>query len=269
MTASGEVGFYPIASVVGSPVTQIVLSGAVSNQVAAAGTCKIYYAGSTLHGAGTAANITTLANMLLYTPSHDDSLFSDNITNDWTEFTQSKNGYYSKFTGYTGYRILGFVQVDGAGNYTNPHSYKSGRNKDDNTFTANGQSAWGGTDTKILRLSNLTQMFGDDYIVIDTSANGTYVKFRRDSKASIFFSSYLDGYAMGLSLNSSQLTTAIESITVSDMLAYVNLISASAIGAYEMSTRYKAKNLDIVRIHGGGWVLYAATKAVYRMELEI
>jgi len=117
---SGEVGFYPIASVTGSPVTKITLSGTMTNQAGAAGTVKVYYRIETYHGAGTLTGITTAANTELYTPSPADAEYS--VVDDNAGFDAAKNGYYSKFTGYTTYRILGCYYSDGSSNVTHVFS---------------------------------------------------------------------------------------------------------------------------------------------------
>jgi hypothetical protein len=273
LTAAGDVGFYPIASIVGSPVTQIVLSGTLTNQVAAAGTCKIYYAHTTIHGAGTEAHITTLSQLLRYTPSPEDTLLTTPILNDWAEFVLAKNGYYSKFTGYTDYRILGIMIPNASGNATAPISYKSGRNKNDNVFASDTFAAWGGTDTKIAKFTNFTKMKGNDYTVINTAANGTYLLANREIHG--FFEVSIcspvnpaAGDGLGLSLNSPNLTTSVISETISNLLNYDLILSIAATMQFAISGNAKMIKGDIVRPHGTGLTPYL-TNGLFRASFEV
>jgi hypothetical protein len=199
-----------------------------------------------------------MSEMLKYTPAPDDDLYATAITNDWAGFNKSLNGYYSKFTGYTGYRILGAVQMDGAAAYLKPFSYRAGRDKNDNFFSADTYAGLGGTDTKIVKYTNLTQMFGNDYTAISISANGTYIKADSEIDANInasiySYPSFGDASYLGLSLNSAQLTTAVQFCTMSTILALSGQSTfGSVYGMNHVSAAVKLRAGDIVRPHSNG-----------------
>ena len=148
VTATGDRGCWPIASI---GANSFVLVGTPTAQAAPGGTVKVYYRMSTYHfSTGTTENnITTDTMTELYTPSHKDNYFSKSVfahvfaavptVRDWSEFDTRRNGYYSKFPGYTGYRILGCYYMGASSQHTHVISYKSGRNKNDNYMFYNQQ----------------------------------------------------------------------------------------------------------------------------------
>ena len=115
--------------------------------------------------------------------------------------------------------------------------------------TGNG---YGSTNTKIRRFSNETAAtIGDAFTYADSSTLGMSVTVNRDCVASI---SYTDGGSvatnMGISLNSSQLTTNIDSITVADRLIAGAGISGTLV--QNMAVTIKLEKGDIIRAHTDG-----------------
>ncbi len=196
LTASGEVGFWPIASVGGGgTVTSIVVSGTLTNQAGAGGTVKVYHPVSTFHtgvstGYGSAAftewSIDDLGYSYTFTPSPADALFSTPVVRDWAWYDPARNGYYSKFTGYTHYRILGCVYVDATPNYADVISYKTGRNKNDNCTVGNQLASNLFTASNVIYhmdLGNHTErVWGNDYMIADDSTDGFRVKILRECR---------------------------------------------------------------------------------------
>ena len=164
-------GFWNIASVHGATVDYVVVDGTLTNQAGAGGTVKVYYRMSTFHAsttpAGAESGITTAASAMLYTPSPADAEYS--YTNDWAGFDLVKNGYYSKWTGYTGYRILGVFSF-GASTITNVISYRSGRNKNDNFFHFTG---WNTLLTNTQVPKTMLRCWGNDYVYANDGSGGT------------------------------------------------------------------------------------------------
>jgi hypothetical protein len=182
ITASGEVGYYNIASVHGATVDYIVLDGTVTNQAGAGGTVKIYYRMDTYHGAGTLTGITTAANALFYTPSPADAELLQ-TANDHAWFDPARNGYYSKFTGHTEYRIIGVFNTNNSNAITDVISYRPGHNKNDNQFNLSG---WAAQVTNTQRPKTILKIWGNDYCYTDSSGTpGTKFTFKRGGKVSM------------------------------------------------------------------------------------
>jgi hypothetical protein len=111
--------------------------------------------------------------------------------------------------------------------------------------TVNG---YGSTNTMIRRFTNTTINTGTDITYADSATLGATFTI---NTAGVYAISYSDSFAasadMGLSLNSTQLTTAISSITAADCLA----LAQSATSATEISvscTLHLAVN-DVIRAH--------------------
>jgi hypothetical protein len=184
-TTATNNGFWKISSIHGAPVDYVVVEGALTNQAGAAGTIKVYYGMSTYHGTGTETGITTEANFIKYTPSPADSEYSH--TNDWAQFDYILNGYYSKWTGYTGYRILGVFNV-GAANITDIISYKSGKNKNDNHIYITNAAA--GRIGNIQQYDTWYRVWGNDTVVTNDGANATRITGKRTGNIWIAASGY-------------------------------------------------------------------------------
>jgi hypothetical protein len=192
-TTEGNEGFWAIASVAGSPVTSLTVSGTLTNQAGAAGTVKVYYRMSTYHfGAGSEVGITATASVRNYTPSPADAFFATPVVRDWAWFDPARNGYYSKWKGYQGYRILGCVHADTTADLESLISYKSGRNKNDNIFETNTISD-GTAVSSYVRFNNVAataRMWGNDYILSDDGTYAGEITALRVGRAKIHAAAY-------------------------------------------------------------------------------
>lgn len=114
--------------------------------------------------------------------------------------------------------------------------------------TGNG---YGSTDNKILRYATTVENTGNgkDYIFSDTAANGTTITMQRDCYV-FLMATFVGDSNTGFSLNSSELTTSIFSITVGDRLTISNGGGASHTGTSVWHG--KLKKGDIVRPHADG-----------------
>lgn len=122
----------------------------------------------------------------------------------------------------------------------------------------NTYAGYGSTDTKIMRFTNSVEnvgnMFRENHSSgYNSNAEGLKITFNRSGFYSIMFQGMNPSAPSrrGLSLNSSLLTTAIQSITLSDILLFSYSTSdASAPVSY---SGYFKKN-DVVRFHTDGGV---------------
>jgi len=127
----------------------------------------------------------------------------------------------------------------------------------------NTYAGYGGTDNKIMRFTNVVEnvgnMFSENHVSgYSSNAKGLEITINRSGKYSFSFSTNGGPISTqyGFSLNSSQLTTGIQSITISDKLS----IEAVHSGGYGTtpSIQLYFKRGDIVRYHTDG---YAPTTA--------
>ncbi len=114
--------------------------------------------------------------------------------------------------------------------------------------TGNGH---GSTDTKIRRITNSTTV-GTAITVANSAGNGNTYTINEEG---MYFMSYDDsdstgGRAMGISLNSAELTTSVASIVVATKLALTMGIGANAVGFCSALKRLSPG--DIVRPHTVG-----------------
>jgi len=115
-------------------------------------------------------------------------------------------------------------------------------------YTGNGQ---GSTNTKIRRYTSSTTVSGTGITYADSAANGASFTC---NTAGLALMVRVDGRAaaacnFGFSLNSSQGTTAIESITYTNIIGYAVTAAAGFIDC-SWGVRYVAVN-DVIRPHDG------------------
>jgi hypothetical protein len=127
------------------------------------------------------------------------------------------------------------------GNVTTPLSYVR-------LNTANG---YGSTNTKIRRFTTTVNSAGVDITYADSATlGGTFTI----NTAGVYSVSYSDQFTaasgVGVSINSSQLTTGIFSITVSNILTVVDTSGANFAAA--VSATFYAVATDVIRAHTGG-----------------
>jgi hypothetical protein len=114
--------------------------------------------------------------------------------------------------------------------------------------TANG---YGSTNTKIRRFTNIVNNVGADITYADSATlGGTFTL----NTAGVYSVSYNDQFNtqewIGMSINSTQLTTAIQLITIGDILC-VSLTTLTNYPGATSATFYAAA-ASVVRVHTGG-----------------
>jgi len=141
--------------------------------------------------------------------------------------------------------------------------------------TPNG---YGSTNNKIARLSNIACQIDNEYsfaaisssqistnglfAVSDSSTDGTYITINRSGEYTIGASGYLSiASNIGLSLNSTQLTTSITAITPADKL----ILGTSSSGGFTeaISWRGNLKSGDILRFHTDGTAFTAGDRTTF------
>jgi len=114
--------------------------------------------------------------------------------------------------------------------------------------TANG---YGSTATKIRRFSNVRDNIGVDVVYADSATAGASFTVMESGIYEVTYSDSMNAGYIGLSKNSSQLTTSIISITAADRLAVETVSGAGEVGNCAWSG-YLAAN-DIIRPHSDGF----------------
>ena len=114
--------------------------------------------------------------------------------------------------------------------------------------TANG---YGSTNNKIRRFTNIVNNAGSDITYADSATLGATFTI---NVSGVYSAHSVEQYAtadwFGLSINSTQLTTHINSITAADRLASV--FSHTGGGSSEVSATFYAAATSVVRVHTGG-----------------
>jgi len=159
----------------------------------------------------------------------------------------------SSFQWRAGY--FGSLTVAGTLNLSTPLPEASGGtgrtaplNSEIRAYTGNGH---GSTNTKIRRFTNSTTT-GSDITYSDSSANGASITINTAGVYFIQYTDYRSGGAtsIGLSINSTELTTSIASIAQASRLHMIDTY-----GVFDMGNTFVcrpfAKN-DVIRPHGNG-----------------
>lgn len=109
----------------------------------------------------------------------------------------------------------------------------------------------GSTNTKIRRYSNLIKSFGSAISYIDSAADGASFQINQDGCYCITLTDVsAGGQLMGVSVNSTQLTTNIDSITNADRLINVLTQGSGQFSSVSVTTLLNAG--DIIRSHDEG-----------------
>jgi hypothetical protein len=115
----------------------------------------------------------------------------------------------------------------------------------------NTHNGYGSTNTKIRRFTNVVTNTGSDITYADSAANGAIFTINTDGIYSISYSdSFNASSTFGISLNSSQLTTAVQSITIGDVLAASMTPAANTPGTVSVTLLLSAG--DVIRAHTDG-----------------
>lgn len=117
-------------------------------------------------------------------------------------------------------------------------------------YTGNG---YGSTNTKIRRFTNTAKNIGTAITYADSSTAGASFTINEDGVYSILFTDGATGSggAAGISLNSSELTTNIYSITATNRLAMSNWVASSS-GGITVNSILNLSAGDIIRPHTDG-----------------
>jgi len=209
------------------------------------GTWTVYGRINTLHGTGSATEITTDANIALYTPSLGENGWSAGIA-AWSD---SKQGFYLSLLGLTGYRVIGVFNVGAAGVSTDIKTYLTCRNKNDNSFMLQNHAGYGGGSFTMIPYYSILQFAkGCDYILNwNDSSVGDKCTIKRGGAFSIYIiQGDTSRSGFGSSINTTQGTTAISSIAEND-----KFISFSSPPTYNVTgSRSASVNKDdIIRPH--------------------
>ena len=130
-------------------------------------------------------------------------------------------------------------------------------------------NGYGSSSTVIPRFSTTVVNSGSDITYADSATLGSTFTINTAGMYAITFcfNSALDGFAfMGISLNSTQLTTNIAAITASDRLSYARGIGASGQvgGLVATSTLYFAVS-DVIRPHTNAEVPFTASECSFQI----
>jgi hypothetical protein len=132
-------------------------------------------------------------------------------------------------------------------------------------------SGFGSTDTKIMRFTNVVEnvgnMFSENHVSgYSSNAKGLEIIINRSGRYSIIFSTRILGTvgALGISLNSNQLTTDILSITSSATRISLTA-NATALTLPTVFTGYLKKN-DIVRPHTSGDSVTPTDRSIFTIS---
>jgi hypothetical protein len=114
--------------------------------------------------------------------------------------------------------------------------------------TANG---YGSTNTKIRRFTNIVNNVGADITYADSATLGATFTINTNGVYSVSYSDqFTNASNVGVSLNSTELTTNITDITITNILSVVTT-GASGYGAVSSATFYAAA-ASVVRAHASG-----------------
>ncbi|MCE9500933.1 MAG: hypothetical protein K8R21_10610 [Leptospira sp.] len=200
---------------------------------------QVYERMKSLHGSGSAVAITTDSEIIRYTPSLGENGWPTSIF----AWDNDKQGWYCTLPGLEGWRAIGTWQTDGSGNVIKKslRSYKSGRNKNDN-FIDLYAFAGKASANAICYYSSINYLQGCDFILVMDATNGLSITPKCYGRMSGAASGNTSG--LGWSLNSSQLSTQLDSITATDIKA------VAANGSVPVNIDTKIIPDDVYRLHG-------------------
>lgn len=144
--------------------------------------------------------------------------------------------------------LIGQVFNDGSSDFTEVEKYGSARIT--TAFYENG-NGWGSVNNKINKYLNEIEASDDIVVTVANSAtDGFSITANMDCMLhSHIVGDYSAGQLFGFSLNSTQLTTALNTITSADILA---ITTSTASNPMAVGIEKRLKKGDIVRPHDGG-----------------
>ena len=215
------------------------------------GTYTVYSRINTFHGAGAATSITTDASIPLYTPSYGENGWSAGAA----AWDNTKQGFYLTTTGLTGYRVIGCIYANTTPNLVANTliSHATGRNKNDNYCRVNDINGFGSGSTKIPYFGNIQRSWGCDYVRTTDTTLGDVYTLKVPMKVNV--ATGMDSGALGVSKNSTELTTSIVTITATDIVCAGSASGTNTESAASEDFGYAS---DVYRPHTDGGVSGAA-----------
>tara|TARA_R110000772_G_scaffold23646_2_gene63142 strand:+ start:5828 stop:6667 length:840 start_codon:yes stop_codon:yes gene_type:complete len=125
-------------------------------------------------------------------------------------------------------------------------------NPEDHESKATGGNGWGSTNTKIRRFTSSEFEVGTSITYADSATLGATFTANENGIYTMVYSdaSTAANHPIGISLNSTQLTTIPTTITVTDLLAY-NMVKAASISEQCSATKRLVVG-DVIRPHANG-----------------
>ena len=115
----------------------------------------------------------------------------------------------------------------------------------------NTQNGYGSTNTKIRRFTNIVDNVGTDITYADSATLGGTFTINANGVYSVSYGDAFSASAnMGISINSTQLTTSIDSVAVTNVLSIATILSVSY-GVVCSATFYAAA-ASVIRAHTDG-----------------
>lgn len=141
------------------------------------------------------------------------------------------------------------------------------------TLKVSGGNAFGSTNTRIRRFSTVDlDEVGDFLTYADSATDGASLTCVRECIADISYSDRVNGgnnRFMGLSLNSTQLTTDLPSITDADFITGTMINGADVSNALgNVSAHLKLAVGDVIRPHCSTGTQFNASKVVFMVKVE-
>lgn len=119
-------------------------------------------------------------------------------------------------------------------------------------------NGWGSTNTMIRRFTNLQERVGTDIDYADSATLGGSFTINTNGIYSVEYSDHASGGTwFGISLNSSALTTSIETLTYAQGKRAVGMADSATVGGFS-SVTLKLSAGDVIRAHTNGSALTAA-----------
>lgn len=250
---STTLGSGTVATVSGTPANLVVPSGATLGSVSAVQSDIVVLA---LNNAGTIE--LAVVNIAGGVDLSETGLISTTAISAGS--TSASTVYSTTARTSVAYRVIGVVRSTQttAGTWATAPSLIQGqggqaliRPSSGSMVRLNTANGYGSTNTRIRRFTNVVTNTGSDITYADSATLGATFTINTPGVYSVSYSdSFTAASEFGLSLNSSQLTTSINSITVSDVLSMANSMLANTAGFCGW-TGYLPSG-SVVRAHANG-----------------
>lgn len=175
--------------------------------------------------------------------------------------SDSANVFYSTTArSNVAFRVNGFVDITEAtaGLWATPPTLVQGTGgqaqiRSYSQIRLNTSNGYGSTNTRILRYTNIVRNVGSDITYADSATLGASITINTPGIYSISgnYANAGAGGHFGFSLNSTQLTTALASINVTDILTVSSCGNSNSLSVYAAFTGYFNSG-DVIRPHTDG-----------------